>query len=93
MADELSDDERAIIEKHRAEVKAKQDKADGDLRVVLWHSDGRGAEVPYSKGKKWLADTFGIDVDKEPVQDEPGDDGDEDEGKGKPVTRFGRRVS
>lgn len=93
MADELDDEERALLEKHRKAKRAERDKADDDRRAVLWHSDGSGAEVPYSKAKKWLQGKFGIDLDDEPVQDvgedeKPADD--EEPAKVRPA-HFGRR--
>ena len=77
MADELSEDERAIVAKHREKAAAERTAADADLRVWLRNSDGAEAEVPYGKGRGWLQKNFGIDLDEEPVQDEP------DEPKGK----------
>lgn len=92
MADDLDDDEKALLEKHRAEKKKASAAKDEDKRALLWHSDGSGAEVPYPKAKKWLQDKFGIDLDEEPVQDaDATDDAADDDAAGKPV-RFGRRV-
>jgi hypothetical protein len=94
--DKLDDDERALIAAHRAEKAA----AAKDDREVWIRSGDREASVPYSEAKKWLADTFGIGLDDEPVQDsgpEPKDKGktrrpaaaaDDDPG----VVRFGRKM-
>lgn len=88
MADDYDDEERALIEKHRAGKKDAQRKADDQLEVELWNERGQGTRVPYSKGRKWLQDNFGIDLDDEPVQD----DETPDDQPGKPPVRFGRRV-
>lgn len=67
MADELSDDERELLEKHRAEKRAA---ADQDKETWIRQGDNEAA-VPYSKARGWLQRTFGIDLDEEPVQDQP----------------------
>lgn len=66
-ADELDDEERALLDQHRA--KKKQAAAD-DKEVWIRQGDNEAA-VPYSKAKKWLQDTFGIDLDDEPTQEQP----------------------
>ena len=68
MADDLDDEERALLDEHRA---AKAAKAEDEREVWIRQGD-REASVPYSKARKWLGETFGIDLDEEPVQgDEP----------------------
>lgn len=92
MADELDAEERALLEKHRAD---KKKAAESDHEVWIRQGDNEAA-VPYSKAKKWLQETFGIDLDDEPKQGQP------DAAPGQPesgqppegVRRFaGRRVS
>lgn len=87
--DELDDDERELIRKHRAS------KERENFRARIRDDKGNEAELPYHKAKGWLQKTFGIDLDQEPKQDGDavgGGDADAD-GDGK-VKRFqsGRRV-
>ena len=93
MADELDDEERALLEQHRA---AKRAAAEDEREVWIKQGDNEAA-VPWGKAVGWLQRTFGIDLEQEPVQDAP-------EPKAKPkadpepggeVKRFvsGRRVS
>lgn len=89
MTDELDDEERALLKKHR-DAKAK---AKADDRAVWIRQGDHEAEVPYSKAQSWLREKFGIDLDKEEVQDPDGDDDQApDDGKPGTVRRFGRRV-
>lgn len=86
-----------LTPEQRAELQRQlddDDAADDDFEVEITDGDRR-ARVPYSKARKWLGDTFGIDL-AEDTGDEP------DEPEGKPVRavkddqprRFGgRRVS
>lgn len=85
----LSPEERAALQRQLDDDAA----ADDDFEVEI-EDGGKRARVPYSKAKKWLGDTFGIDLD-DTSQDDP-------EPEGKPVKavkddeprRFGgRRVS
>ena len=65
MADELDDEERAILEKHRAS------KNRDNFRVKIRQGDNE-AELPYRKAREWLGKTFGIDLDEvEPQDEEP----------------------
>jgi hypothetical protein len=68
---------------------------DEDFDIEIWEGD-KGARVPYSKGKGFLA-KLGIDVGDPPAAD---DDGGQDGKAGKDAppddgkaVRFGRRVS
>lgn len=55
----LSDDEKKTLDA----LMAKQNEPDdSDFDIEIWDDTGAGARVPYSKGRKWLADKFGIDV-------------------------------
>jgi len=76
----LSKDERAALEK---QLKDDDDAAD-DFEVEIGSGDSY-ARVPYSKGKSWLQQTFGIDLDAEPKPEK--DEG----GKGGQVRPFGGR--
>lgn len=100
--DELSDDERELIRQHREAAAAAAREGEADLRVWIRSDDGNEADIPYSKGRRWLQDKFGIDLDDEPAQDPAADAG---KGKGKApadpgpaapggeVRRFGRRMA
>ena len=90
MPDELDDEERALLEKHRAE---KKRAAEEDKETWIRQGDNE-AVVPYSKVKGWLQKTFGIDLDEEPVQDPPEPAKPKPAGEGGEVKRFvsGRRV-
>lgn len=84
--EELDDDERELIRKHRASRDREQ------FRVRIRDDKGNEADLPYHKGKTWLQKIFGIDLDAEDKQDEDGGKGG-DGGDGT-VKRFqsGRRV-
>ena len=91
--EQLDPEERALLEKHRAD---KKKQAESDHEVWIRKDDGSEAAVPYSKARTWLQKTFGIDLDDEPKQGQPDpapgqpQGGQGDEG----VRRFGgRRVS
>jgi hypothetical protein len=64
----LSDEEKATLEALQA--KANEPEAD-DFDIEIWDDSGAGARVPYSKGRKWLADKFGIDVPVPPATGAP----------------------
>ena len=71
---------------------AKQDAPDeDDFDIEIFDGD-KGARVPYSKGRSWLAQTFGIDVGDAP--DAADDEGGADESGKEPVkkTAFGRTI-
>ena len=91
MADELDDEERALLEKHRKAKAEKQAAAESELFVEIWDETGKGARVPYGKGKSWLAKTFGIDADDLKPQDDAEETAaDEEPAKVRPA-HFGRR--
>ena len=92
MADELDEEERALLEKHRAD---KRKAAEEDKEVWIKQGDNEAA-VPYSKGREWLQRTFGIDLDAEPEQEPEGGTKPKPAAKpeGAEVKRFaGRRIS
>jgi hypothetical protein len=68
----LSDEEKATLES----LQRKATEPDKDFDVEIWDDSGRGAKVPYSKGRSWLQKTFGIDLDPEPTPDDKSGDGD-----------------
>jgi hypothetical protein len=82
--------------KQLKELQAAADAPDeDDFDIEIWAGD-RGARVPYSRGRSWLRDTFGLDVGDPPAAGGQDDDGkaggtDDPPDDGK-VTRFGRRV-
>jgi hypothetical protein len=68
---------------------------DDDFDIEIWEGD-KGARVPYSKGRSWLASTFKLDIGDPPAADDGA--ADKPAGKDAPpaddgVRRFGRRVS
>lgn len=96
--DDLDDEERELLAKHRAE-RAKQ-QAD-DFEIEVGDKDGNYARIPYSKGRNWLR-ARGIEIDDE-LEEDPGE-GDEGKpaakGKGQAkeggnvrAFRAGRRIS
>lgn len=89
--EELDDEERALLEKHRAERRKAEEQ---DKETWIRQGDNEAA-VPYSKAKGWLQKTFGIDLDEEPVQEPPESKPKPDAKPGGEVKRFvsGRRVS
>jgi hypothetical protein len=55
----LNDDERKLL----AELQARDAEPDADEEFEIEVYDttaGKGARIPFSKGKNWLFDTFGI---------------------------------
>ncbi len=76
-SDELDEEERELLRKHREKRAQARAQEESSLRVSIWDESGAGAELTYAKAKKFLA-KFGIDLDEEPVQDEESDD---EEGK------------
>lgn len=93
LADDLTDDEKELVRKHREERKAQQDAADGEARVWIKGPGGEEADIPYGKGKAWLQRTFGIDLDEEPVQDAEGQAPPDPKPAPSGRVAFGRRVS
>jgi hypothetical protein len=74
----------------RAELEAllkADDEAEDEFEVEIG-SEGNYARVPYAKARKWLGETFGIDLDQEDKQDTPAKDAPADD----KATRFGRRT-
>lgn len=47
------------------------DQPDEDFEIEIYSGD-KGARVPFSKGKSWLKDTFGIDIGDAPSNDPEG---------------------
>jgi hypothetical protein len=55
--------------------KAKEEDPDDKFEIEIYDtSQGKGARVPYSHGKKWLYETFGLGENPEPKAD-GGDEG------------------
>lgn len=97
-SDDLDDAERELIRQHRAAQDEERRKGEADLRVWIRSGAGDEADIPYDKGRKWLQEKFGIDLDDEPVQDT--DPKPKAAGKDAPpatpggeVRRFGRRMA
>lgn len=81
--DDLDDEERALIEKHRAE---RKQRTDDDFEVEVGDGAGNYARLPYSKARNWLKRVSNFDIDDEPEQEEPEPEAD-DKGKRKPAGR------
>lgn len=79
MPDDLTDDERELLEKHRKAKQAKQRETDSQLRAWIRSPDGHEAELPFDKAADWLKKSFGLNLGDEPVQDDPGDVPDDEE--------------
>lgn len=77
MADDLDPEEQELLRKHREKKTQAAKAADADKRAWLRNQDGSEADVPYEKARGWLQKNFGIDLDAEPVQEEPEAESDE----------------
>lgn len=71
---------------------AEDDASADDFEVEIWNERGQGARVPFSKGKSWLAEAFGIDLEP-PKADAPKADQKTpaDDGKVRPAHFGGQR--
>lgn len=68
----LNDDEKKLLDELTA--RANEPDADDDFEIEVYDtSAGKGARIPFSKGKNWLFDTFGIG--EAPAAPEGGGDG------------------
>lgn len=68
----LNDDEKKLLEELTARQNAPDE--DQDFEIELYDTaNGKGARIPFSQGKKWLFDTFGIG--EAPAAPEGGGDG------------------
>ncbi len=90
MADELDDEERELLKKHREQRAAAKAKEDAGKRVVIWHPDGSGAEVSFADGARWLKDKFGIGMDEVPENDEEAGQDEQPADKQRPLHFRGR---
>lgn len=70
----LTPEQRAALEKQLAD----DDAAENDFEVEIWNERGQGARVPFSKGRQWLADAFGIDLAPAADDKDKGDAGKQD---------------
>ena len=71
----LSADEQAQLDALQAKA---SEPDDDEFEVEIYDENGRGARLPYRKGRSWLQQHFGIDL--EPAPEGEG----EPEGEGKP---------
>jgi hypothetical protein len=80
----LSAEEKAQLDALTA--KANEPDTEDDFEIELYTPGGHGARVPYSKGRGYLQEHFGIDLDPDPGKDggEGGDGSAGGDGKGKP---------
>lgn len=81
----LTPEQRAELQKQLDDDAASAD----DFEVELWNERGQGARVPFSKGKAWLAEAFGIDLD--PPKTDPKTEPKADDGKVRPAHFGGQR--
>jgi len=55
----LSEDEKRLLDELNA--KASEPDPDEDFEIEVYDTGaGKGARLPFSKGRSWLADNFGI---------------------------------
>jgi hypothetical protein len=83
----LTDDEQKLLEDLTK--KAQEEDPDEKFEIEIYDTNqGRGARVPYSHGKKWLYDNFGLGENPNPSKEGEG----EGDGKDKTVKvgYFGR---
>jgi len=45
--------------------------SDDDFEIEIYSPEGHGARIPYSKGRKYLQENFGIDIDTLPKPPDP----------------------
>jgi hypothetical protein len=70
----LSDEEKATLEALTQKANEPDEPTDFEIEI---YDGSKGARIPYSRGRKYLQDHFGIDLDPEPGE------GATDDGKGK----------
>lgn len=59
----------AELQRQLEELEASPDE-DDEFEIEIYDEQGRGARVPYRKGKSWVQKHFGIDIDP-PAQSQP----------------------
>jgi hypothetical protein len=76
-------------EKQLADLAALRDAPDDDseFEIEIWNEKGQGARVPYGKGRSWLQENFGIDLDPPPADPGANGDGGPDPESGAPPQR------
>jgi hypothetical protein len=57
----LTSDERKLLDELNE--KAKQPDAAADFEIEVYN-EGKGARLPFSQGRKWLMENFGIGADE-----------------------------
>lgn len=84
----LTDDEARALKDLQAKADAPDEE---DFDIEIFDGD-KGARVPYSKGRSWLKQTFGIDVGDAPAAD--AEEGGADDKPAEPVNKkaFGRTI-
>ena len=82
----LTEDEKALLE--QLTKKSKEADAEKDFEIEVYSKDGHGARIPFSQGKKWLYQNFGIgDSPEAPAEGAPEGEPAKDEN----VHYFGRQ--
>jgi hypothetical protein len=82
----LTDDEKSLLE--QLTQKSKEADAEKDFEIEVYSKDGHGARIPFSHGKKWLFDNFGIGEAEAPAE---GAEGAASEKGADNVSYFGRQ--
>jgi hypothetical protein len=58
------------IDEFNARMEEPEDNID-DFEIEIFSPEGHGARLPYSRGRAYLQQHFGIDLDESPTQTEP----------------------
>ncbi len=86
----LNEDEKKLLAELNA--RAAEPDDDDDFEIEVYDTtQGKGARIPYGKGKRWLHQTFGIG--DAPAAPEGGDGGDGGAGEGAPPAGPARKKS
>jgi hypothetical protein len=68
----LSKEEQEQLDKLTAKAAEPDDEPDFEMEIY----DGpKGARIPYRKGRSWLQENFGIDLDPDPAKETGEEDG------------------
>jgi hypothetical protein len=78
----LSDEEKATLVALQA--KENEPEAIDDFEIELYTPEGHGARVPYAKGRGYLQQHFGIDLDPDPGTESGTEGGEGGNGKTPP---------
>jgi hypothetical protein len=86
----LSAEEQKLLDDLNA--KANEEDPDDKFEIEIYDtSQGKGARIPFSHGKKWLFDTFGVGEDPTPKSEGEGKEGSGDGKQNVKTGYFGRQ--